>query len=108
MSADKRLKRINAWMHREYLRLFERCLARAWGEWRNFSAHTREQVLRSVLTFVNGLTASAVANPGDWPPARQVAQLELQLRLLHAWALGVTVARGTQRRRGAAATAMGR
>src|SRR5215469_9220501 len=28
VSADRRLKRINAWMHREYLRLFERCLAR--------------------------------------------------------------------------------
>ena len=30
VSADKRLKRINAWLHREYMRLFERCLARAW------------------------------------------------------------------------------
>jgi TetR/AcrR family transcriptional regulator, transcriptional repressor of bet genes len=103
MSADKRLKRINAWVHREYLRLFERCLARAWGEWRDFSAPTREQVLRSVVTFINGLTASAVATPADWPAARQVAQLRLQLELLHAWALGVTVARGAQRRRGAAA-----
>ena len=28
VSADKRLKRINAWLHREYMRLFERCLAR--------------------------------------------------------------------------------
>src|SRR6201996_4537865 len=27
--ADRRLKRINAWLHREYLRLFERCLARS-------------------------------------------------------------------------------
>ena len=29
--ADRRLKRINAWLHREYLRLFERCLARGWA-----------------------------------------------------------------------------
>jgi len=28
--ADKRLKNINAWLHQEYLRLFERCLARGW------------------------------------------------------------------------------
>ena len=28
--ADRRLKRINAGLHREYLRLFERCLARGW------------------------------------------------------------------------------
>ncbi|HET7757640.1 MAG TPA: TetR family transcriptional regulator C-terminal domain-containing protein [Steroidobacteraceae bacterium] len=108
MSADTRLKRINAWMHREYLRLFERCLARAWSEWRRFNAHTREQVLRSVLTFVNGLTASAVANPGDWPPARQVAQLKLQLELLHAWAQSTCAARGAQRRRATAAGATAR
>ena len=30
VSADRRLKRINAWLHREYLRLFERCLAHGW------------------------------------------------------------------------------
>jgi len=27
VSADMRLKRINAWLHREYMRLFERCLS---------------------------------------------------------------------------------
>ena len=31
--ADRRLKSINAWLHREYLRLFERCLARGWPDW---------------------------------------------------------------------------
>ena len=56
--ADKRLKRVNAWLHREYLRLFERCLARGWSQW------------------------------DTWPAARQVEQLRLQLELLHAWASG--------------------
>src|SRR5579864_8030869 len=41
--ADKRLRRINSWLHREYLRLFERCLARGWPEWRHWAASTREQ-----------------------------------------------------------------
>jgi TetR/AcrR family transcriptional regulator, transcriptional repressor of bet genes len=85
VSADRRLKRINAWMHREYLKLFERCLARGWPEWRHWSPQVRDQVLRSVVTFINGLTASVVANPRDWPPARQVGQLRLQLGMLHAW-----------------------
>jgi len=88
MPADKRLKRINAWLHREYLRLFERCLARGWSEWRDWPPATREQVLHSVVTFINGVTASTVASRGDWPAARQIAQLRLQLELLHAWAQG--------------------
>ena len=84
--ADKRLKRINGWLHREYLRLFERCLARGWREWQQWPAATREQVLRSVITFINGITASTVASRGDWPAARQIGQLRLQLQLLHGWA----------------------
>ena len=86
---DRRLKRINAWVHREYLRLFERCLAQCWPEWSKWPAATREQVLRSLVTFINGLTASAVANGGDWPARAQIGQLSLQLALLHAWAEGL-------------------
>jgi TetR/AcrR family transcriptional repressor of bet genes len=92
VTADKRLKRINAWVHREYMRLFERCLDVSWKEWPQWPPATREQVLRSLVTFINGLTASAVANPGDWPPQKQIAQLRLQLELLHAWAVGATAA----------------
>ena len=86
VSADKKLKRINAWVHREYMRLFDRCLSGGWEVWEQLSAATREQVLRSVVTFINGVTASAVASQGDWPAAKQVEQLRLQLQLLHAWA----------------------
>jgi TetR/AcrR family transcriptional regulator, transcriptional repressor of bet genes len=84
--ADKRLKRINGWLHREYLRLFERCLARGWSDWQQWPSATREQVLRSVMTFINGITASTVTSRSDWPAERQVAQLRLQLQLLHDWA----------------------
>jgi AcrR family transcriptional regulator len=86
VSADKRLKRINAWVHREYRRLFERCLAQGWPQWQHWPPATREQVLRSVMTFINGMTASAVASPGDWSPEQQVGQLRLQLQLLQGWA----------------------
>lgn len=95
MPADRRLKRVNAWLHREYLRLFERCLAHGWAGWRHWPATTRDQVLRSVITFLNGLTASTVASRNDWPAARQIEQLRLQLELLHAWA---KAAAGTQRK----------
>jgi len=92
VSADKRLKRINAWVHREYMRLFERCLSEGWTAWPELTPATREQVLRSVVTFINGVTASAVASQSDWPAAKQVEQLRLQLQLLHAWAQGTVAA----------------
>jgi TetR/AcrR family transcriptional repressor of bet genes len=90
--ANRRLQRISAWVHREYMRLFERCLVHCWPQWQHWTLATREQVLRSVVTFINGLAASAVASPGDWPADRQVEQLRLQLHLLEAWASGHTTA----------------
>jgi AcrR family transcriptional regulator len=86
VSTDKKLKRLNAWVHREYMRLFARCLAEHWPEWSAWPPDTRDHVLRSVVTFINGLTASAVTNPRDWSAAAQVAQLKLQLDLLRRWA----------------------
>ena len=87
VTADRRLKRINSWMHKEYMRLFERCLEGSWKEWAQWPEGTREQLLRSLVTFINGLTASAVASPGDWPAPQQIEQLRLQLQLLHRWAM---------------------
>jgi TetR/AcrR family transcriptional repressor of bet genes len=86
VSADKKLRRLNAWVHREYMRLFARCFAEYWLEWPAWPQPVRDQVLRSVVTFMNGLTASAVTSPRDWPAAVQVEQLRLQLDLLRHWA----------------------
>ncbi len=86
VSADKKLKRLNAWVHREYMRLFERCLAEHWPQWSAWSPAVRDQVLRSVVTFINGLTASAVTSPSDWPADLQIEQLRVQLELLRQWA----------------------
>jgi AcrR family transcriptional regulator len=84
--ADKTLRRLNRWVHREYQRLFARCFATHWPRSARWPKPVREQVLRSVVTFINGLTASAVTSPADWPPATQIAQLRLQLDLLQQWA----------------------
>jgi AcrR family transcriptional regulator len=85
VSADKKLRRLNVWVHREYLRLYERCFAAHWPEWRHWPPAVRDQVLRSVVTCINGLTAGAVTSPGDWPAAAQVEHLRLQLDLLRRW-----------------------
>ena len=60
VSADKKLKRMNAWVHREYMRLFARCFAEHWPEWATWPAAVRDQVLRSVVTFMNGLDRRAL------------------------------------------------
>ena len=86
VSTDKKLKRLNSWVHREYMRLFTRCFAEHWPEWLEWPQSTRDQVLRSVVTCINGLTAGAVTSPRDWPAAVQLEQLDLQLDLLHRWA----------------------
>jgi TetR/AcrR family transcriptional regulator, transcriptional repressor of bet genes len=91
VTADKRLKRINSWLHREYQRLFERCLSRAWPEWPRWPAEARDSVLRSVITFINGLTASAVASRGDWPAEKQLEQVRLQIAMLREWAARIAV-----------------
>jgi AcrR family transcriptional regulator len=86
VSADLKLRRLNVWVHREYLRLFARCFAQYWPEWAAWPRSVRDQVLRSMVTHINGLTASAVTSPRDWPAAKQVEQLRLQLDLLRRWA----------------------
>jgi TetR/AcrR family transcriptional repressor of bet genes len=86
VSADRKLKRLNAWVHREYMRLFARCFAEYWPEWTAWPQAVRDQVLRSVVTFMNGLTASSVTSPRDWPGNVQLDQLRLQLDLLRHWA----------------------
>ena len=88
VSADRKLRRLNIWVHREYMRLFTRCFSVHWREWSRWSPVARDRVLRSVVTCMNGLTASAVTSPRDWPAARQREQLELQLELLRRWANG--------------------
>jgi AcrR family transcriptional regulator len=86
VSADRKLKRLNVWVHREYMRLFTRCFAEYWPEWPKWPEGVRDQVLRSVVTCMNGLTASAVTSPRDWPGSKQAQQLKLQLELLRRWA----------------------
>lgn len=93
VSADPKLKRLNVWVHRAYSRLFARCLKERWPEWSSWPEPVREQVLGSVMTFINGLTASAVTSPRDWPAARQIEQLRLQLTLLKDWAKPARAAR---------------
>ncbi len=86
VSADKKLKRLNVWVHRAYMRLYARCFAVYWPEWAQLSPQVRDRVIRSVATVMNGITASAVTSPRDWPAALQIEHLSFHLDLLRRWA----------------------
>ncbi len=86
VSADRKLKRLNVWVHREYMRLFTRCFSEHWREWAAWPQAVRDKVLRSVVTCINGLTAGAVTSPSDWPSEMQTELLRMQLELLRHWA----------------------
>lgn len=86
VSTDAEARRINAWVHREYAKLYRKCVATHWPQSAQWPPAMRAQVLLSITTFINGLTASAVTSPADWPAARQVEQLGLQLQMLQRWA----------------------
>ena len=107
VTADKRLKRINAWVHREYQRLYERCLSHAWPEWPHWPVEVRDGVLRSVMTFFNGLTASTVASRGDWPAEKQIEQMNLQVAMLREWAVAAAAAASPKQRQERSATGSG-
>jgi len=86
VAADQPLARINAWVHDEYARLYERCFTLAWDEWRDWPDSVRAEVLSAIATFINGLTATAVINPAEWPKERLLSQLQRQLQLWRDWA----------------------
>ena len=89
-SVDKRLKRMSAWVHGEYERLFKRCLASYWIEWADWTPKLRDQTLASLVTFVSGLTAISIVSRSEWPAQRQIEQLSLQLSFLRRHALEVS------------------
>ena len=94
VSADKKLKRLNVWVHREYMRLYARCFDVYWPEWAALNPEVRTRVLRSVATLMNGLTASAVTSPRDWPAAMsRSSNSACSFDLLRRWAKQESVAR---------------
>ena len=86
VSADKKLKRLNVWVNRDYMRLYARSFDVYWPERSALPPEVQGRVLRSVATLMNGLTAGAVTSPRDWPAAMQVEHLNFQLDLLRRWA----------------------
>jgi AcrR family transcriptional regulator len=86
VSTDPKLKRLNTSVHRDYVRLYERSVLDHWPEAHRWSPTVRRQALQSITAFINGVTASAVSSPADWPAAEQTRQLRVHLELVRTWA----------------------
>jgi AcrR family transcriptional regulator len=86
VSTDAKLKRLNTSVHRDYLRLYERSVLDYWPEARRWAPEVRRRALQSITAFINGVTASAVSSPADWPPEEQMRQLRVHLGLVREWA----------------------
>ena len=71
VSTDATLKRLNAWVHREYVAALRASASRALARGAPLAAdRCGAQVLQSIMTFINGLTASAVTSPARLAGAR--------------------------------------
>jgi TetR/AcrR family transcriptional regulator, transcriptional repressor of bet genes len=84
--ADKELKTLNSWVHREYARLYERVFARYWPEWHEFTPATRRAVSGAVSTFIDGATTQAALFPAENPPELLLSQLSRQIQLWYQYA----------------------
>jgi len=77
------VKRLNVWVHREYMRLFERCFAEYWPEW-NSRGRRSGSGSASLVTLHERLDRGS----RHQPPARtarhrkQIEHLRLHLDLL--------------------------
>ncbi len=86
VSNDAKLAAVNRTLHEDAVDLYGRAIRAAWPETATWHDDVFRCVHDSVINFLNGLTASAVTSPQDWPPPRQLAALKLHLAMIHQWA----------------------
>ncbi|MFT5113164.1 MAG: TetR/AcrR family bet gene transcriptional repressor [Parasphingorhabdus sp.] len=86
VSNDEELARVNLALHQDAEELYARVIRTAWPESANWQPAIFLQTCHMVLSFLNGLTASAVTSPQSWPGDRLLQSLQLQLSLVHSWA----------------------
>jgi AcrR family transcriptional regulator len=87
---DPYFKRLNAWVHREYGRLYRRCFEQHWREWSTWPESVRRVVQGAIVTCVDGLTLNSALFPKEYPRARLLRELRLHVDLWHTY--GVSAA----------------
>ncbi|GLR45323.1 hypothetical protein GCM10007880_58400 [Mesorhizobium amorphae] len=86
IAADPEFRKLNATLHREGKQIYDRVIRAAWPESNDWTTDVFETVLRSIVTFLFGLSAAGVTNRDVWTPSVQRSQLALHLDLVRNWA----------------------
>ncbi|WP_208867621.1 hypothetical protein, partial [Mesorhizobium delmotii] len=72
--------KLNASLHREGKEIYDRVIRAAWPESEKWPTDVFETALRSIVTFLFGLSAGGVTNRAVWTTSVLRSQLELHLR----------------------------
>ncbi|MET3524682.1 TetR/AcrR family transcriptional regulator [Mesorhizobium abyssinicae] len=86
IAADPEFRKLNATLHREGVSIFARVIRSGWPESAEWPKEIFGSALRSIVTFIFGLSAGGVTNRGVWTSAVQRSQLKLHLGLVRCWA----------------------
>ena len=77
--SDEKIRDINLVVHEEWTELIRKCVVTGWPDVAAWPEKRQRGVFRSIQIFLNGLTASAVTSPHDWPPEDQMEYLKAHL-----------------------------
>ncbi|MES0213328.1 TetR family transcriptional regulator [Mesorhizobium sp. M0028] len=75
-------RKLNVALHREGGNIYAQVIRVSWPESKEWPAKVFDSALRSIVTFIFGLTAGGVTNRAVWTAAVQRSQLEAHLRLV--------------------------
>ena len=86
IATNAEFRKLNTKLHAEGNALYARAMRAAWPEAEDWPADVFESALRSIATFLFGLSAGGITNPRTWTPLVQRDQLRRHLALVRDWA----------------------
>ncbi|MER9677427.1 TetR family transcriptional regulator [Mesorhizobium sp. M0208] len=86
IAADSGFYKLNVALHCEGKRIYDRVIRAAWPESEEWPTGVFGTALRSIVTFVFGLSAGGVTNRSVWSSSVLRSQLEIHLRMVRHWA----------------------
>ncbi|MER8438827.1 TetR/AcrR family transcriptional regulator [Mesorhizobium sp. M1312] len=82
IATDPEFRKLNVALHREGGNIYAHLIRSSWPESNEWPAEVFEAALRSIVTFIFGLTAGGVTNRAVWTAAVQRTQLQSHLNLV--------------------------